>query len=123
MNNKVAGKYFGTEIDSKWWKRYKKNNLFARGNGDFSYDEFSISFLRLLTVSPIIIELEKILEIKVGKWHCGQWGAGKPILKILWKQNNQLLSSGFSVSKENGGVEGLLPELSKHLHFENLPKP
>jgi len=110
----LAGKYFGTEIDPKWWKRYRKNKMFARGNGTFSYDKQSIFFLRLLTRTPLAIEFEKILEFKIGKWHAGQWGAGKPILKILWKKDNQLLSSGFSLSTESGEIQEVLSELCKN---------
>lgn len=110
----LAGKYFGTEIDEKWWKRYRKNKMFARGNGTFSYDEQSILFLRLVTRTPLAIEFEKILEFKIGKWHAGQWGAGKPILKIVWKKDNQLLSSGFSLSTESGEIQEVLSELCKN---------
>lgn len=110
----LAGKYFGTEIDEKWWKRYRKNKMFARGNGTFSYDEQSILFLRLVTRTPLAIEFEKILEFKIGKWHAGQWGAGKPILKIVWKKDNQLLSSGFSLSTESGEIQEVLSELCEN---------
>ena len=87
--------------------------MFARGNGTFSYDEHSIYFLRLVTSKPIVIELKLIKEIKTGKWHAGQWGAGKPIIKILWKKDKQLLSSGFSFPAET--VEGVLSELNDKL--------
>lgn len=89
--------------------------MLARGNGTFSYDEQSISFLRVLTRIPIVIELEQILEFKIGKWHAGQWGAGKPILKILWKNDNQLLSSGFSLTTESVAIDGVVTELSNKL--------
>jgi len=115
MSKKLAGKYFGTGTDKKWWKRYRRNNLLARGNGTFSYNEQSISFLRLLTTKPIIIELEQIVEIKVGKWHAGQWGAGKPILKIIWKNKNILLSSGFSISTEPDAIKEVLNDLNNIL--------
>lgn len=117
MSKKLAGKYFGTEIDKKWWKRYTKNKMLARGNGTFSYDEQSISFLRLLTSTPIVIESEQIIEIQIGKWHAGQWGSGKPILKIMWKKGNQLLSSGFSVKTESGAIKELVSELSNILNL------
>lgn len=110
----LAGKYFGTEIDGKWWKRYRKNKMFARGNGTFSYDEQSIFFLRLLTRPPIAIEFKQIIEFKTGKWHAGQWGAGKPILKILWKKDNQLLSSGFLLATESAETQDVLSELCEN---------
>jgi hypothetical protein len=115
MTRKVKGKYFGTEINQKWWNRYMKNKMLARGNGTFSYNDNAISFLRLLTKVPIVIEFDKILDLKIGKWHAGQWGKGRPIIKILWKNNGRLLSSGFSISAEPEEFETVLSELRNAL--------
>lgn len=112
MSKERTGKYFGTEIDEKWWKRYTKGNLLARGNGTLSYNDQSISFLRLLTRAPIVIDFAKILEFKVGKWHSGQWGAGAPIIKVLWKNEKQLLCSGFSVSQNPDETKNIVSELN-----------
>ena len=30
---KRVGAYLGTELDETWWKRYRKDGFFARGNG------------------------------------------------------------------------------------------
>lgn len=113
MKREITGKYFGTEIDEKWWRRYTKNKMLSRGNGKFFFDEKAISFLRTLTKEPIQIDTRKIVELKTGKWHAGQWGAGKPILKILWKNNDQILSSGFSLSNKFDEVLSELKELTK----------
>lgn len=115
MKKKIAGKYFGTEIDEKWWKRFRKDKMLARGNGTFSFDEHSVSFLRLLTKKPITIDFKRIIEVKTGKWHAGQWGAGKPIVKILWEKDNQILSSGFSISNDSGDFEEVIAQLNKNL--------
>lgn len=116
MSVKIEGKYYGTEIDEKWWKRYTKNKLLARGNGTFSYDEQAISFLRFLTRTPITIDLRKILDIKTGKWHSGQWGNGKTIIKILWKNDGQLLSSGFSLNSKQSDLEKILLKLNEAIN-------
>ena len=113
MSGKIVAKYYGTEINEKWWKRYKKDGMFVRGNGTFSYNEQSISFFRLLNNTSIIIDFQKILEFKIGKWHAGQWGVGKPIIKILWKKDNQILSSGFSLCIESVEIEMILSELNE----------
>lgn len=112
MTKQISGKYFGTEIHEKWWRRYMKNKMLARGNGTFSYDDQHISFLRLLTQKPITIEFSKIIEFKIGKWHAGQWGKGKPILKVLWENENQLLSSGFSISEKENPIDDILATLN-----------
>jgi len=117
--NEYKGKYFGTEIDESWWKRYKKNKLLARGNGVFSYDENSIHFLRSLTTQPIVIEFERIKKLKIGKWHAGQRGAGKPIIKILWEKDNLMLNSGFSLSTKSGDMNITVTELNNIIMSKN----
>lgn len=112
---KITGKYFGTEINQKWWRRYTKNKMLARGNGTFSYNEQAISFLRLMTKTPMVIEFKKITDFKLGKWHAGQWGGGRPIIKILWENNGQLLSSGFSISADSNEFDSILLELRQSL--------
>jgi hypothetical protein len=37
--DKNKGLYLGTEIDQKWWRRYTKEGLFLRGNGEYWYDD------------------------------------------------------------------------------------
>jgi len=34
-----TGLYMGTVIDRKWWKRYTKDGYFARGNGQYGYND------------------------------------------------------------------------------------
>jgi hypothetical protein len=55
MFKEIYGKYFGTEIKEKWWRRYTKEKMSARGAGTFSNNDQTISFLRLLTKVPIEI--------------------------------------------------------------------
>lgn len=111
----IAGKYFGTEIDEKWWKRYTKDKMLARGNGEFSYDQDAIKFLRKLTKSPIEIYFNEIEDIKIGKWHSGQWGAGQTIIKVVWKKNGQILSSGFSIAMNDTETSNVISELNRIL--------
>ncbi len=113
MNEEIAGKYFGTEINGKWWRRYTKDRLLARGNGTFSFNKHSILFLRLLTKNPIDIKFEEIVDIKIGKWHAGQWGAGQQIVKVIWEKKGQILSSGFSFSKEPDEVQTIVSKLNR----------
>jgi hypothetical protein len=96
---KAKGLYLGTEINEKWWKRYKKDKMFARGNGEYWFKADGLYFHRYLTKMPIFIPFSSMLEIKLGKWHAGQWGMGVPILKVIWKKDELNLCSGFMVSK------------------------
>ena len=124
MTHEIAGKYYGTEINEKWWRRYTKDKMLARGNGLFSYTDASISFLRHLTKVPIDIKFSDIVEFKTGKWHAGQWGAGRPIIKVIWKRNNLMLSSGFSMAIDATQMNVLLGELNNILEMvHNHPAP
>lgn len=112
MSHEIAGKYYGTEINEKWWKRYTKDKMLARGNGTFSYSHDTITFLRKLTDAPIEISFKEIMGFKTGKWHSGQWGAGRKIIKVIWKKDSQLYSSGFSIALSNNEIEIIISELN-----------
>jgi hypothetical protein len=110
-----TGAYLGTEINEKWWKRYTKDKMLARGNGKFWFDEDAFYFHRYLIIEPIKIYFKNIKEFKIGSWHAGKWPAGYPILKIIWLKDGLNLSSGFLVSKEKSEVEKLISKLNKFL--------
>jgi len=110
-----TGIYLGTEIDEKWWNRYTKNKLLARGNGKYWNDDQALYFLRYLTKEPIIIPYKNIKELKIGKWHSGKWCFGYPILKIVWHKDDLILCSGFLISKKNEEVMNFISELEKQI--------
>ena len=97
--HKSAGAYLGTEIDETWWKRYRKDGFFARGNGEYWFEDDGMHFRRYLTKKPIIIPYNSIQELRLGKWHAGQWRMGKAIVKIMWVKDGLRLSSGFVFSR------------------------
>jgi hypothetical protein len=33
--HKKRGSYLGTEVDEKWYKRYRRDGFFARGSGEY----------------------------------------------------------------------------------------
>jgi len=76
MMEKRRGHYLGTEIDEKWWKRYREDGFFARGFGEFWCDEGAFYFSRYLMMRPLIIPFDKILGFQIGAWHAGRWGSG-----------------------------------------------
>ncbi len=111
--NTQVGNYLGTEIDEKWWKRYRKNKFLARGDGEYWLKEDSFCFLRYMTKTPLEIRFEDMTDIKTGKWHAGKWGVGWPVVKILWAKDGMRLSSGFLVSKSRGFVSTFIDELKE----------
>ncbi|NIP43143.1 MAG: hypothetical protein GWO41_02780 [candidate division Zixibacteria bacterium] len=105
---KYEGAYLGTEINEVWWKRYKKDKMFARGNGKFWFDEMGIYFHRYLTRQPLYIPFNQMRAFKIGQWHAGRWAMHIPILKIIWYKDNQKLSSGFALTKKRRELVKLL---------------
>jgi hypothetical protein len=113
--DKRRGHYLGTEIGEKWWKRYTKDGLFARGNGEYWVDDEAFYFLRYLTQDPIVIPFDKIEELKVGTWHAGRWAWGNLIVKFLWSHRGQSLSSGFILSYQKPEVQRLVDEIGQRV--------
>lgn len=107
------GLYLGTEIDEKWWKRYTKDKLFARGNGEYWFDDQGFYFRRYLTKNVILIPFSSVWEIKLGTWHAGRWCLGISIVKIVWRKEGLRLSSGFLISKYKRDAIDLKTELEK----------
>ncbi len=50
--DKKKGHYIGTEINEKWWSRYREEGFFARGNGEYWFDEDFFYFRRYPTKEP-----------------------------------------------------------------------
>jgi hypothetical protein len=111
---KRKGHYSGTEIDEKWWTRYRKDHMFARGAGEYWYDGDSFYFRRYLTKSPIAIKFSAIKAIKTGNWHAGRWAGGRQIVKILWEKEGINLSSGFILSESGIDTEDIMRELRSY---------
>jgi len=112
---KKHGRYLGTEIDEKWWRRYRRDGLLARGVGDLRLDSSGLSFRRYLTDSPIVISFADMRDVKMGTWHSGKWGGGAPVIKILWEKDGNHLSSGFQFSRDVRETETLVQHLRHHL--------
>ena len=100
---KRKGHYLGTEVNEKWWKRYRREKFFARGNGEYWFEDDALCFHRYLTKAPIKIRFQNIVDIKFGRWHAGRWCAGQEVVKIIWEKEGLRLSSGFLVSKKREG--------------------
>lgn len=109
------GRYLGTEIDEKWWKRYTAEGLFARGKGEYWYDDEAFYFLRYLTQDPLTILFAEVSDLKVGTWHCGRWVWGKPIVKFLWNHQGKSLSSGFILAYDKAETQRLVGEIGQRV--------
>ena len=76
-----------------------RDGMFMRGNGEYWWDDQGFYFLRYLTKKTITIPFSKVYKIKLGNWHAGRWCARNFIVKILWRNDDLSLSSGFLISK------------------------
>ena len=109
------GNYLGTEIDGKWWRRYRSKGFFARGNGEFTMDEDGIHFLRLMTKDPLTIPWTEIRSATLGKSHAGRWMLGRPILKVGFQRDGSDLVAGFYLAKDWTPMEQLAADLQAKL--------
>jgi hypothetical protein len=94
---KRKGHYLGTEIEENWRKRYGKEGFFARGIGRFWLDDEGFHFHKYLTRKPIVIPLGEVHEVRLGSGHSGRKCPENCVVKILWKREGILLSSGIRV--------------------------
>jgi len=115
-SNRSRGHYLGTEIDGKWWKKYRKDKFFARGNGEYWFDDTALYFHRYLTKHPIEIPFAKVVEVKIGKSHAGRWLFGTRALKLIWEKHGVKLSSGFVVSRNRQETEAVMADLKRRLY-------
>ena len=112
-SGKKPGHYLGTEIDGKWWRRYRQEGFFARGNGEWRYDGNAFYFEKYPGGGEITIPWQTVIEFESGRWHAGRWAGGLPVVKIFWQKEGQWLSSGFLLSNRREEVENILSRLKQ----------
>ena len=93
-----SARYAGTQMADKWYKIYKKDLFWVRGNGKIWLGDDRIHFLRIGLKKEILIPCKSIKDIKFGYWHCRGWQIWLTI-KVIWEREGQLLSTGFVVSR------------------------
>ena len=109
------GNYYGTEVDGKWWKRYRGSGFFARGNGELWMDDAGLHFRKTLSRAPLSILWEEMTAVGLGRWHCGRPAVGRPLLKVDFARDGRALSAGFSLSGDREEMEDLVDQLSEKL--------
>lgn len=109
------GGYFGTEVDGKWWKRYKGRAFFARGNGEFWMDDDGIHFRKLLTERPLTIRWHEMTDADLSRTHAGRWATGRPILQVMFQRDGHDLVAGFLLSRNWDDMEELASDLRRKI--------
>jgi hypothetical protein len=112
---KKRGHYLGTEIESKWWRRYMRDGFLARGNGEYWYDGEAFYFRRYLTRDPIVIPFSHVRAVQLRRWHAGRWPLGAPIVKLIWEKDGLSLSSGFVLSRDKSQTRQVVEDLGQKI--------
>jgi hypothetical protein len=110
------GRYLGTIVDGRWWKRYRREGFFARGNGEWWLEGRTLCFRRALTTAPIRIDLDALVSTGSGAWHAGHWGGGRTVITLTWEREGRPLTAGFVLSDDAGEALALLA------HFRPRPR-
>jgi hypothetical protein len=120
MTERKPGHYLGTEVDDRWWRRYKRDGFFARGNGNYWLEEDHLCFLRYLASEQLCIHFDEIENITTGTWHAGRWNLGRPIVKLHWIRDGVQLTSGFVVGSDEDETEAFIIALMKRVNQRKL---
>lgn len=119
MQQRKKGNYFGTEIDRAWYKRFRDDGFFARGNGELWLEQDGLCFLRLLTRKPLRVGWEEMTGVRLGKWHAGRWAAGRPVLKVDFHRHGRELTAGFLLSSSWPEMEAFSVDLGRKIESVN----
>lgn len=111
---KRHGRYLGTRIEHKWWRRYKEAGFINRGKGEYWIKDGALFFQRHASQEPISLPLRNLAEIKVCP--CRGRSGGIPIIKLVWEKDGLWLSSGFVLT----GIVDKSNHLLKRLRTEGL---
>jgi hypothetical protein len=92
--------YVGTlRIEKPWYDRRVKYGSFPRkGAGEYWYDYKGFYFVENKTSRGLMIPSESIIQIEVGFRH-GITFSWNRLLKIVWRNGHEKVSSGFLVSQ------------------------
>jgi hypothetical protein len=105
----------GTELDEKWYRRYKKKGFFARGLGDWWIENNIFRFHRIMLKKDLEIPLARVRAIELGRWHGGQWAGRKRVLKFIWEHEGRRLSSGFVLTRSSADAARLREKLERQI--------
>lgn len=106
-----TGSYLGTEVDGKWYKRYGAEGFFARGSGQWWFEEGAFCFRRKLLKTPLRIEFSSVTGIRTGAWHAGKWVMREAVVKVDWDNGGHAMSSGFVFSRTHEGTRQMAAHL------------
>ena len=105
---KSHGIYVGTlRLDSPWYSRRMKHITFPeKGPGEYWYDYKGFYFVGRDTNRGLVIPSESIIAVTLGYRH-GLTFSRTKVLKIIWRNVRERVSSGFVVTHPEQVMEAL----------------
>jgi hypothetical protein len=96
---KRSGFYVGTlSLEKPWYNRSTEHGSFPqKGAGEYWFDYKGFYFVGHNTNPGLVIPSGSIIKVEVGFWH-GMTLSWTKILKIVWRNGSEKVSSGFLVS-------------------------
>lgn len=112
-------RYAGTEIHRKGKgiglaRVYIKDKFWIRGNGKIELRDDGINFKRYGVRQPIFIPYDKIKDVAFGRWHARGWQMWT-VIKIIWQKDEDLLSTGFVVSRHKKKTEKFASKIKERI--------
>jgi len=97
---KSSGIYVGTlRLERPWYDRRAKHGSFPQnGAGEYWYDYKGFYFVESKTNRGLVIPSESIIRVEIGFRH-GITFSWNRILKIIWRNGREKMSSGFLVPR------------------------
>ena len=88
--------YLGTVVaDDPWYKGCLRAGFPSIGEGEFWLDPKGFYYLGKGGGAGVLISMDGILEVRLGRWHARSLRLKGNILKITWKKSGRTLVSGF----------------------------
>jgi hypothetical protein len=92
--------YVGTvAAGDPWYKPYLRIGFPPIGEGEFWFDRKGFYFSVKTGGAGVVISVESILEVALGRWHARSLRLKGNILKITWKKNGRKVISGFAMEQ------------------------
>lgn len=67
-----------------------------------------------MTKTVLTIPFSAIEGIESGRWHAGKW-TGVEIMKVVWKKDDTVLVSGFSLAKRKEDAQPYIDMIRKRI--------
>ena len=103
----------GTETDDLGPRRQARDKTLSRGLGECWLENGALCFRRLLSRSRMIIPLVDVRALIIETCRSGRWAGNAPVVKIVWRRDDQQLSSAFVFSPDPVETQAVVDHLRR----------